>query len=201
MTAVATQQVLANGSRNLILKYTIGGTPLTDASAATLVDISTLDANTNVGGYRLEKATWSLTGMSCKLAWEAAADVDLLELASGDGSVDFSDMGGIANNASLPTGNIVFTTTGYGTAGDGGSMVLEFKKKSSTTVALQQDESPATGSIAITGLLPTLVRAGSPTIGSIAITGGAAPTVTQQVVPAPALDALAITGLTPIRVP
>ena len=198
MAAQATQQVIANGPRNLILKYTIGGS-LTDAVAATLVDISSLDSNVGVGGYRLERAQWSLTGMSAKLAWEGATDVDLIQLAEGDGDVDFSEIGGVANNVTLPTGNIVYTTTGYGTAGDGGSMVLEFKKKSSTTVALQQDVEPGIGSMAITGLVPNLLEA-NPLIGSLTLTGGAAPTVLNRSL-IPPLDALVLTGLVPTLSP
>ena len=183
MAAQATQQVISNGPRNLILKYTIGGTPLTDAAAATLLNISSLDSGIGVSGYRLEKAQWSLTGMSCSLEWESGAtNVDLLELSSGEGQADFSEIGGVVNNATLPTGDVVFTTTGYGTAGDGGSMVLEFKKKSSTTVALQQDFEPAAGSMALTGLLPELVGPGhvpqKPGAGSAVLTGLDIPDVT-----------------------
>jgi len=175
MAAQATQQVISNGPRNLILKYTIGGDSLLDVSADTLVDISSLDSNIGVSGYRLERAQWSLTGMSAKLAWESGAtDVDLIQLADGDGEVDFSSFGGVVNNATLPTGNIVYTTTGYGTAGDGGSMVLEFKKKSSTTVSLQQDVEPGVGSVTITGLAQQPKHSHpveAPGTGSLAFTG------------------------------
>ena len=152
MTQIATQQVISNGPRNLVLKYTIDGvSPFGDVTADTLVDISSLDSNIGVGGYRLERATWSLTGMSANLSWEGATDVDLLELANGDGSVDFSDMGGITNNASLPTGNVVYTTTGYGTAGDGGSIILEFKKKSPSSAITVEEADVGTGSMSLTG--------------------------------------------------
>ncbi len=176
MTAIATQQVISNGPRNLILKYTIGGTPLGDVTADTLVDISSLDTNIGVGGYRLEKATWSLTGMSCKLAWEGASDVDLIQLSAGDGEVDFSEAGGVVNNASIPTGNVVYTTTGYGTAGDGGSMVLEFKKKSASSAILAEEADVGTGSMAIAGAAPLAWGHYNPFLpgtDSMAITGAA----------------------------
>jgi hypothetical protein len=158
MAATATQQIIHNGSRNLILKYTINGTT-GDVTGDTLVDISTLDADIGVRGLRLDRAYWAVTGMSMKLQWEDAdgANVDLLELANDDGIFDYSLRGGITNNATKPTGNVVFTTTGYGAGGDGANMTLEFKKKSSTTVALQQDASPATASLTLTGLAPTVV--------------------------------------------
>ena len=152
MTQTATQQVISNGPRNLVLKYTIAGNaPFGDVTADTLVDISSLDANIGVGGYRLEKASWSLTGMSAKLAWEGAADVDLIQLSSGDGAVDFSETGGIVNNASIPTGNVVYTTTGFGTTGDGGSMVLEFKKKSRSAAIAALEADVGTASMSIAG--------------------------------------------------
>ena len=181
MAATATQQVISNGPRNLVLKYTIGGTPLDDASADTLVNVSALDSNIGVSGLRLERAQWSLTGMSCKLAWESGTtDTDLLQLSEGEGEVNFSEVGGVVNNATLPTGNVVFTTNGYGTAGDGGSMVLEFKKKSSTAVALQDNPDVAVGSVTITGQALTILMESDPTTGAIVITGGGAPTVTSS---------------------
>ena len=198
MTAQATQQVIANGPRNLIIKYTIGGTPLSDASEATLVNISSLDSNIGVGGYRLEKAQWSLTGMSCALEWESGAtNTDLLELSSGEGSVDFSEMGGVINNATLPTGDVVFTTTGYGTAGDGGSMVLEFKKKSSTTVALQSSPDVAKGSIAITGgTAPMMLENPRKPALDALVLAGQVPVATVRLI-AGGVDALAFTGNAP----
>jgi len=152
MTQTATQQVISNGPRNLVLKYTIAGvSPFGDVTADTLVDISSLDSNIGVGGYRLERASWSLSGMSAKLAWEGATDIDLLQLTNGEGEVDFSSFGGVVNNATIPTGNVVYTTTGFGTAGDGGSMVLEFKKKSRSAAITAEEAEPSTGSMALAG--------------------------------------------------
>lgn len=132
MAATATQQVIANGSRNLVLKYTIGGTT-GDTTAGTLVDISALDATLPTDGLRLERAQWSLTGFTVKLLWDATADVDLVEMGNSD-DFDFSQEGGIVNNAgSGVTGDVNFTTTGYTAAGDGGSFVLHFKKRKGVT--------------------------------------------------------------------
>lgn len=156
MTATATQQVIHNGSRNLVLKYTIDG--LTgDATAATLVDISSLDSS--VQQLRLDKARWSLTGFSCALEWESGAtNVDLLEMYDGPASMDFSGVGGITNNATLPTGNVVFTTTGYTASGDGGHFILWFRKKGSTTV-IQLNPEVSSVSLSLTGNAPTIVVA------------------------------------------
>jgi len=150
---------------------------LGDVTADTLVDISSIDSNIGVGGLRLERCQWSLTGHSCNLSWEAAADVDLLELADGVGDVDFSDIGGITNNASLPTGNVVFTTTGFDTAGDGGFIVLEFKKKSKSADITVHEGEPSLGSIAFTCGLPSiLIQPSLPGLATLVITGNT-PTV------------------------
>ena len=127
MAATATEQVLNNGARNLVLKYTIGGTT-GDASAATLVDVSALDAT--ISELRLDKAQWSLTGFSAKLLWDADTDVDLLELAAGEGEVDFTSIGGLTDDSGTgTTGDVNITTTGYTASGDGGTIILHFRKK------------------------------------------------------------------------
>lgn len=129
MAATATQQVLNNGPRNLILKYTIAGTT-GDVSGSTLVDISSLDSSIGANGLTLYKAEASLTGFSCKLQWNATAAVDLIEIPSDQPyEQDFTKFGGIKDNSgSGSNGDVLFTTTGYTASGDGGFIWLHFKK-------------------------------------------------------------------------
>ena len=152
MAATATQQIIHNGARNLVLKYTIAGTS-GDVTAGKLVDAGALDSGIGLGGLRLERAKWALSGFSCKLAWDGGPDTDLLELASGNGDVDFSDIGGIVNNAADQSGDVVFTTTDYGASGEGGHIILEFKKRSPVELA---DVSPATASLSFSSDAPIL---------------------------------------------
>ena len=157
MALAATQQILNNGSRNLSLKYTFDGTT-GDATEDTLVDASTLGVAAQ-GGLKLVKASWALTGFSCKLQWEdGAANVDLLEMpAEEPGEVDFSEFGGVVNNASLQTGNVVFTTNGWtNAAGEGGTVVLEFKKRDLDAALTGFDPDVGLGSITFTGNIPTI---------------------------------------------
>lgn len=129
MAATATQQIIANGPRNLVLKYTIAGTT-GDASAVKLVDISALDSGLGVNGLTLMAVQWGLTGCSAQLLWDATTDVALVELTTGEGSQDYSKFGGIKNNAAAgATGDVMFTTTGYTASGDGGHIYLWFQKK------------------------------------------------------------------------
>lgn len=156
MAATATQQIISNGPRNLVLKYTIAGTT-GDAAAVKLVDISALDSSLGAYDLRLDKASWSLTGFSCKLAWDATTDADLIEMSNGWGKVDFSSVGGIPNNADAGiTGDVMFTTTGYTASGDGGSFVLHFKKKNKGLATSEMVFGPNKASMTIASEAPTV---------------------------------------------
>jgi len=168
VAATATQQVIHNGPRNLVLKYTIGGTT-GDASAEQLLDLSSVDSSVGIGRLRLEKAAWAMTGLSCKLSWDAAPDVDLIEMSDGSGEVDFSRFGGVVNSGEDQTGDVLFTTTNYTASGDGGHFTLWFKKRLAS--AILQDISPLAGSAAIAGLAPEINLLLNPGVGAAQLTG------------------------------
>lgn len=130
MAATATQQIIANGPRNLVLKYTIAGTT-GDTTAGVLVDVSTLDANIGVNDLRLMSVQGVINGFTLSLLWNADANVDLFYIPdSEDVNQDFSRFGGIPNNAGTGAdGDVLFTTVGYTASGDGGILYLWFKKK------------------------------------------------------------------------
>lgn len=172
MAATATEQVIHNGSRNLVLKYTIAGTT-GDTTAAKLLDRDSLSVTKDL---KLSKVTWALTGCSVNLLWDATSNVSFFECSEGEGSQDFTDIGGIPNNAGAgKTGDVVYTTTGYGAGGDGGHVILEFKKDN--PVVLSFGLVLGAGSMSLTGAAPTTIRDGlrEPGAGSLTITG-AAPT-------------------------
>ena len=133
MAATATEQIINDGPRNLILKYTIAGTS-GDAASVKLVDVSDfVDANGTALGANsltLMGVDSSLTGFSCKLEWDATTNIDLIELpADDDLSVDYKRIGGIKDDSGAgSTGDVMFTTTGYTASGDGGHIYLKFKK-------------------------------------------------------------------------
>jgi len=133
MAATATQQILNDGPRNLNLKYTISG-DTGDAAAVVLVNVSDFVDRDGVAlganALTLYSAESSLTGFSCKLLWDASANIDIVELPTDDDfSQDFSSNGGIKDNSgSGSTGDVLFTPTGYTAGGDGGSIFLCFKK-------------------------------------------------------------------------
>jgi len=148
MAATATQQIINNGPRNLVLKYTIAGDS-GDTTAGDLVDISALDSTIGNKGLKLMSAQWALSGFSCNLLWEGGPSADLIQLTSGEGEVDFNDSGGIVNNATAQSGDVLFTTTDYGASGEGGHILLHFRKRNPSEDLT--DVSPATASLGLTG--------------------------------------------------
>ena len=130
MAVAATQQIIANGPRNLVLKYTFAGTD-GDAAAVKLVDVSAIDTGIGVNGLTLMSARYGCAGFSCELLWDATTDVSIITFPEDQsGAFDFSKFGGIKNNAAAAnaSGDVMYTTTGYTDAGGGGFLYLHFRK-------------------------------------------------------------------------
>ena len=127
MAGTATAQILVNGDRNLVVKYTLGGTT-GDTTAGSLLDASATIPSVGVSELRIARAQWSLlAGVTVTVLWDATTNVTALELAGQDDQ-DYSEFGGILNNAGTGvTGDVLYTTTGY-TAVGGGHFILHFRK-------------------------------------------------------------------------
>lgn len=98
----------------------------TGESAVLKVDVSELaGAPTRV---KIMKAHFATFGMAVILRWDATTDVTALVL-QGAGSLDFTNVGGLPNNAGTGvTGDLLLTTLGH-SAGDSYSIVLELSKR------------------------------------------------------------------------
>jgi len=130
MAATATEQVIANGPRNLVLKYTIAGTT-GDTTDGILVNVSDLDTSIGVNDLRLMSVQGLVAGFAMNIGWDATANVDLFHFpADEDVDQDFSKWGGIPSDAGAgATGDVLFTTSGYTAAAtQGATIVLWFKK-------------------------------------------------------------------------
>lgn len=126
MAGTITVQKIVDGSRNVIIKATIGGDA--DLSNAVLFDASAyVGANTN---NKLMKIQFALDGFDARLLWDATANVDLIALPENYMDTQcYKFFGGIPNNAGAgKTGDILITTVGLG-AGDDGHIILYLKKK------------------------------------------------------------------------
>lgn len=126
MVGTITIQKLIDGSRNTVIKATIGGDA--DLTNAVLFDASAyVGANTH---NKLMKVEFASSGFSAKLLWDATVNVDLITLPDNHMETQcYKFFGGIINNAGTgKTGDILITTTGLA-SGDSGHIILYIKKK------------------------------------------------------------------------
>ena len=131
MADAVTSQTIADGERNVVMKFT-NVSDGTGEAAVAKVDVSALSSNSRgvaCSEVRLMQVRYAVVGMSVQMYFDATANVLLLEIAeSSNGNLEFDDFGGISNNSgSGKTGDILFTTVGH-TSGDTYMIVLEMIK-------------------------------------------------------------------------
>ena len=131
MADAVTSQTIIDGERNCVMKFT-NVSDGTGESAVAKVDVSALASNAAgvaCSEVRVMRISHAIVGMSVQLFLDATSNVLLVELAeSSNGHMDFTDFGGIPNNAgSGKNGDILFTTKGH-SSGDTYSIVLEMLK-------------------------------------------------------------------------
>lgn len=131
MADAVTSQTLLDGERLAIMKFT-NISDSTGETAVTKVTVSSL-ASSNSGkactGVTVSKITAVCHGMEVRMYWDATTDVPFfLSNVNSNYTNDFSDFGGITNNAGAgKNGNIVFSTADA-SAGDTYFVVLELIK-------------------------------------------------------------------------
>jgi len=131
MADAVTSQTIIDGGRSCIMKFT-NVSDGSGESAVAKVDVSALTSNSRgvaCSEVRVMRISHAIVGMSVQLFFNATSNVLLMELAeSSNGHMDFTDFGGIPNNAgSGKDGDILFTTKGH-SSGDTYSIVLEMVK-------------------------------------------------------------------------
>ena len=131
MADAVTSQTIIDGERNCIMKFT-NVSDGTGESAVAKVDVSALASNsagTACSEVRVLRVSHAIVGMSVQMFLNATSNVLLMELAeSSNGHMDFTDFGGLPNNAgSGKNGDILFTTKGH-SSGDTYSITLEMVK-------------------------------------------------------------------------
>ena len=129
MAVTATAQTIHDGARNLVVKLQLVG----DGSDVTALQVINASAYSNpvpgVGAsLKLMKVVWALDSFIATLLWDADSDIEFLTL-QGEGMMDYTDIGGLINNAGTGiTGDIMMTTVGNA-AGEDGTIVLHMKKR------------------------------------------------------------------------
>ena len=130
MADAVTSQTLQDGDKVAVMKFT----NISDGSgesAVKKVDVSALQTQSGSGasctGVTIDCIWYECNGMSVDLLWDASTDVIAWTL-SGYGYFDVRSAGPLINNASSPTGDIMFTTTGAG-SGDRYAVMLKMTKR------------------------------------------------------------------------
>lgn len=127
MADAVTSQTLLDGPRNVVMKFT-NLSDGTGESAVTKVDVSALGGSP--GEVKINRVKFTTQGMAVRMLWDATTDELIMDLpADRSGMLDFTNTGGLINNAGAGvTGDIRFTTIGH-TAGDSYMVELEMVKK------------------------------------------------------------------------
>jgi hypothetical protein len=104
----------------------------TGESAVKKVDVSALESDiygNTCSSVAIEKIWWQCIGMKVRMFFDATSDKFIIELGENQsGYHDYSEFGGISNNAgSGKTGDIDFTTVGHSSA-DTYTIILKMRK-------------------------------------------------------------------------
>ena len=131
MADAVTSQTLFDGDKHVVMKFT-NISDGTGESAVKKVDVSALNADINGNtctSVAIEKIWWQCIGMKVRMFFDATSDAFIIELGENQsGHHDYSEFGGLKNNAgSGKTGDIEFTTVGHSSA-DTYTIILKMRK-------------------------------------------------------------------------
>ena len=120
-----------DGDKHVVMKFT-NISDGTGESAVKKVDVSALESDINGNtctSVAIEKIWWQCIGMKVRMFFDATSDKFIIELGENQsGYHDYSEFGGIKNNAgSGKTGDIDFTTVGHSSA-DTYTIILKMRK-------------------------------------------------------------------------
>lgn len=125
--AVATQTLL-DGERLVIQKFTniSDGTGETAVNKIIVANLSPNAAGFACNGVKINKIWATTHGMEIRILWDATTDVFAWMIPQNTNYfMDFSDFGGLQNNAGAgKTGNVAFTTSDA-SSGDMYTIVIE----------------------------------------------------------------------------
>ena len=131
MADAVASQTIVDGPTHVALKLT-NISDGTGESSVKKVDVSALSSSGNkqtCTGCSIEKIWWQCIGMKVRLFFDATSDAFIIELGENQsGYHDYSEFGGIKNNAgSGKTGDVDFTTVGHSSA-DTYTIILKMRK-------------------------------------------------------------------------
>lgn len=139
-------QVLVDGPRHLIVRFThlyvdtgLSDTQIVDLSATShLAAVAAGSADgtervTSLSSLTVEEIWWSIQGLEAvRLEWDHSTDSVIAVLSTGEGYLDFRQYGGLPDDGSGGTGDILVTGVGTAAANDTVDITIKFRKKWTT---------------------------------------------------------------------
>ena len=136
MADITTSTKLHEDTRQVVQAFQYQYVDTGNESAVLKVDVSGLAKNSageTCTAVRIVECWWIISAMTVEILADADTDVMMLHLTEGQsGYQDFSSFGGLPKTTaygSSPTGDIKFTTTGAGAAGDAYQIILRMIKE------------------------------------------------------------------------
>ena len=128
MADAVTSQIILDGERLFIGKYT-NISDSTGESGGVKIDVSALNASAAgnaCNGVKINKIWAQTSGMGVDILWDASTDLICETIPENQFFLmDYSEFGGLPNNAgSGKTGDVLFTTVGAA-AGDRYTIIIE----------------------------------------------------------------------------
>ena len=136
MADIVSTTTIADNPREAVFAFQYQYVDTGDESAVTKIDVSSLVASSSgetCTGVRILECWWVMKSMTVEILADASTDVMMLHLSEDQsGYQDFTRFGGLPASSSYgtsPTGDVKFTTTGAGAAGDTYQIVLRVAKE------------------------------------------------------------------------
>jgi len=131
MADLKTSTKISESTREVVYAFQYQYVDAGNESAVLKIDVSGLSKNANGSsctGIRIIECWWVIKAMTVEVLADADTDIIILHLDEGQsGYQDFSRFGGLPTSSSYGasgTGDIKFTTTGAGAAGDAYQVVI-----------------------------------------------------------------------------
>ena len=135
MADIVSTTTIADNPREAVIAFQYQYVDTGDESAVLKIDVSTLAKSSDgetYTGVRILECWWVISAMTVEILADASTDVMMLHLTEGQsGYQDFTSFGGLPSSKTYgtsPTGDVKFTTTGAGAAGDAYQIVLRVSK-------------------------------------------------------------------------
>ena len=136
MAAITTSAKISESTREVVYAFQYQYVDTGNESAVLKIDVSGLSSSADGSactGVRIAEIWWVISAMTVEVLADADTDVIMLHLTEGQsGYQNFSTVGGMPTSSGYGTngtGDIKFTTTGAGAAGDAYQIVIRAIKQ------------------------------------------------------------------------